>query len=259
MADETSQQPQPPPADRTVSPQELRHLAETCERLANWLRQMTAAGPSFTAMRHAVRILSLLDSHPLVGSARNGQLLDDLDEITALREALGRVGLEMNLVWRPYMDGDGEAVRDGHVFASAGPFTSNSNPALADAATSLEAATRVVEAAADRMDAAARTNPPPADERPPAPTAAFCLLNGFRVRWNGETTVRRQLWRVLEFLLSRGENPCGVRDLEDAVWNGDAVLSKTLANTLSELNGDLCRISFPWTWHVGQGQIHREG
>jgi hypothetical protein len=95
--------------------------------------------------------------------------------------------------------------------------------------------------------------------RPSAPTAEYCLLQGYRVRWQGETELQPLLWRVLEFLLSRGAYPCGVAGLEEAAWPGEGVASKTLANTVSRLNAALLAIQFPWTWRVRHAQIYRDG
>jgi hypothetical protein len=95
--------------------------------------------------------------------------------------------------------------------------------------------------------------------RPPQPTADYCLRPGFRVRWEGETDLQPLLWRALEHLLSQQDYPLPVDRLEDALWHGQAITSKTLANTLSRLNTALLPIKFTWTWRVRSGFVYRDG
>jgi hypothetical protein len=96
------------------------------------------------------------------------------------------------------------------------------------------------------------------DQRPAAPTAGYCLLHGYRVRWNGETRLRPQLWRMLSFLLGANKYPLEVGMLEDEVWDRDGAKSKTMANAISALNIELATIEFPWAWHLRHGQISLE-
>jgi hypothetical protein len=100
-----------------------------------------------------------------------------------------------------------------------------------------------------------------APDRPQVPTAAYCLLTGYRVRWNGERDLPPLLWQVLEYLLSREGSSVPVGDLEEgvALWHGKVLASKTVPNTLSRLNEALLSISFPWEWHVRAGHVHRAG
>jgi hypothetical protein len=98
-----------------------------------------------------------------------------------------------------------------------------------------------------------------APPRPPAPTADYCLLSGFGVRWEEETTLTPMQWRVLQYLLSRGGDPFEIDCLEEAVWGQDSTTSKNTGNTLSKLNNSLECIHFPWRWHVRRGHVHRDG
>src|SRR5262249_15041695 len=81
-------------------------------------------------------------------------------------------------------------------------------------------------------------------DRPDAPTPHYCLLTGFRVRWINETELQPQLWRVLQYLLSRDDYPFPIDCLEEAWPTGHAVSSKRLANVLSDLNKQLLSIQF---------------
>ncbi|HEX5269698.1 MAG TPA: hypothetical protein VFW33_04380 [Gemmataceae bacterium] len=57
----------------------------------------------------------------------------------------------------------------------------------------------------------------PLATRPPFPTADYCLLFCFGVRWEGETTLQPQQWRILQWLLSQAEFPCLPDGLEDVI------------------------------------------
>src|SRR5258708_3424813 len=54
--------------------------------------------------------------------------------------------------------------------------------------------------------------------RPPVPTAEYCLLTGYCVRWEGEKELPPLLWRLLKYLLSRERYPFHVDELEDELW-----------------------------------------
>jgi hypothetical protein len=105
-----------------------------------------------------------------------------------------------------------------------------------------------------------------ANTRPPEPTAAYCLLPGGRlVRWRNHPVedepidVGALLWHLLQFLLDdppRKTVPQG--DVEEAVWGGKLIKSKTFANAISRLNRDLEQIRFPWKWHVKSGHVCRD-
>lgn len=92
--------------------------------------------------------------------------------------------------------------------------------------------------------------------RPDSPTADWCLLPGRRVRWEGEPVeLQKRLWNLLEYLLTHPGYPLQQGVIEDAVWNGEEITSKTFANTFSRLNAALAAISFPWTWRVSDGEV----
>jgi hypothetical protein len=95
--------------------------------------------------------------------------------------------------------------------------------------------------------------------RPPQPTSDYCLLPPDRVRWHGEAPLRRQLWLLLEYLLSRDDYPFTVEALEESIWRSENVTRKTVCNTLSKLNAALEPVRFPWTWHVRTGHVFRDG
>src|SRR5262249_52967702 len=82
---------------------------------------------------------------------------------------------------------------------------------------------------------------------------------GHRVRWEGETPLQPLLWRILEYLLSRGNHPIPVDDLCEEVWRDKPSASKTVTNALSRLNAALLLVRFPWEWSVSSGHIHRYG
>jgi hypothetical protein len=107
--------------------------------------------------------------------------------------------------------------------------------------------------------------PPPGEPnefapRPPEPTAEWCLLPAYEVRWEGPPVrVTPRLHELLRFLLGRRHYPIEVIDLEEGVWGQREVNPKTLANTLSRLNNALESTHFPWTWHPRAGHVERQG
>jgi hypothetical protein len=100
--------------------------------------------------------------------------------------------------------------------------------------------------------------PPP--QRPESPTAAYCLLPGSYVRWDGETCLSQpRLWDLLVYLLSLKDVEVEEQILVDAVWGHDCdITSKTVANTVSRLNSALAPINFPWTWRTKAGKVIRD-
>jgi hypothetical protein len=98
-------------------------------------------------------------------------------------------------------------------------------------------------------------------ERPALPTAEYCLLPPKEVRWQGPTNLRPQLWKLFQFLLSQKNYPVEQNAVENAVWNckDNPPTPKRFADTVSELNGKLAEISFPWIWHVENKKVTREG
>jgi hypothetical protein len=95
--------------------------------------------------------------------------------------------------------------------------------------------------------------------RPAHPTADYCLMPGFRVRWEGATNLAPQLWHVLDYLLRRDHYPFPVAALQEAVWADTDILPKTVNNTISRLNAALVPIRFPWEWRVQAAHVHRDG
>jgi hypothetical protein len=95
--------------------------------------------------------------------------------------------------------------------------------------------------------------------RPAHPTADFCLLTMFRVRWDGTTELEPLLWHLLDNLLRRDHYPVARAALEEAVWAGKGVVSKTVDNAISRLNVALLPIRFPWEWRVKAGIVYRDG
>jgi hypothetical protein len=106
--------------------------------------------------------------------------------------------------------------------------------------------------------------PPIADldefaERPSVPTAEWCLLPAWRVRWEGKAIrLTPHLYRLLEYLLKQRRDSLKAVAVQDAVWGKDNVHEKTFANCFSSLNNALAPISFPLTWHVKAGHVHRQ-
>jgi DNA-binding response OmpR family regulator len=100
--------------------------------------------------------------------------------------------------------------------------------------------------------------PPP--QRPESPTAAYCLLPGFYVRWDGETrSIQPLLWALLAYLLSPEAVEVEEQTLVDEVWGHDSkIKSKTVANTIYRLNEELVPINFPWTWRTKAGKVIRD-
>jgi hypothetical protein len=126
-----------------------------------------------------------------------------------------------------------------------------------------KAVTDTVAAAVSDLKAIRDAAADPKATRPPAPTADYCLLPGYRVRWKGKDplppALQPQLWHLLKYLLSRKSYPFEVGDLEKAVWEGKQVTKKTVPNALSRLTIALEAVAFPWSWHVGSGHVHRDG
>jgi hypothetical protein len=97
------------------------------------------------------------------------------------------------------------------------------------------------------------------DTCPEHPTARYCLLAGYRVRWDGETDLQPQLWRILEYLLSRDDYPFAVGHLEEAIWRGEGVTMKTMQNKVSALGAALLPIQFPWSYRINKSHVYRDG
>jgi hypothetical protein len=102
------------------------------------------------------------------------------------------------------------------------------------------------------------------DTRPRQPTKAYCMRDGYYVRWNGTSPLRPQLWNLLAYLLSLSRYPVPEESVIEgagrSVWRqGESVSSKTFSNTFSDLNRGLEPIRFPWEWHIRTGQVYREG
>jgi hypothetical protein len=98
-----------------------------------------------------------------------------------------------------------------------------------------------------------------AGPRPAHPTAEYCLLKGYKVRWDSARDpidLQPLLHKLLEHLLSRDEYPIRVNSVERPVW-GSEVKSKTIANRISDLNKKLRLVEFPWWWSVKGGFIIR--
>jgi hypothetical protein len=93
--------------------------------------------------------------------------------------------------------------------------------------------------------------------RPAHPTADWCLLPGFHVRWDGPTQLEPLLWHLLHYLLKCDHYPLSVAALQESVWGGKDILPKTVANAISRLNNDLERIRFPWSWSVSKEHVYR--
>jgi hypothetical protein len=93
--------------------------------------------------------------------------------------------------------------------------------------------------------------------QPPLPTGDYCLLKGYRVRWQGETELQPLLWSILEYLLSQDDYPFTVGRLRGAIWPGKEVPLKTIQNRLSDLNKALLPVSFPWEYTARNNHVQR--
>jgi hypothetical protein len=108
-----------------------------------------------------------------------------------------------------------------------------------------------------QQEAAAATSQP---QRPESPTAAYCLLPGCRVRWEGAPcSIQPLLWALLAYLLSPEAVEVEEETLVDEVWGHDSdIMSKTVVNTVSRLNLALVPINFPWTWRTKASKVIRD-
>jgi hypothetical protein len=94
--------------------------------------------------------------------------------------------------------------------------------------------------------------------RPPLPTAEYCLMRDGRVRWEGEPIeLRKQLRRLLEYLLSRDGYPIPARDVQFAIWEDNPPTPRHFANTLGFLNAEPELIAFPWRWSADGDAVRR--
>jgi hypothetical protein len=98
----------------------------------------------------------------------------------------------------------------------------------------------------------------PEPSLPDVPTPDFCLLPGYRVRWEDTTDLPPRLWQLFEYLLRAGKN-LQVDDVIEAVWQGKLIDEKTLRNRVYDLDNRLVEIGFPHLWRVKGGQVIREG
>jgi hypothetical protein len=97
--------------------------------------------------------------------------------------------------------------------------------------------------------------------RPPHPTPEYCLLVGYKVRWDvhrDPVKLKPQLWNLLDHLLKQSNYPIEVSQIEDLFWP-QGTNKKTLPNRLSDLANALLPIAFPWTWGIKDGHVHRDG
>jgi hypothetical protein len=99
---------------------------------------------------------------------------------------------------------------------------------------------------------AAESPSPPArdaeEARPPEPTAEYCLLRGYRVRWGGEIDLPPRSWELLECLLRQKLWPVSFdRVMNIKTWRGKNTSDKTVQNAVYELDRLLEKINFPWT------------
>jgi hypothetical protein len=94
------------------------------------------------------------------------------------------------------------------------------------------------------------------EERPQAPTAAYCMLTQNKIRWDGETKVEPLLWRLLDCLFRETKWPVPFHVIEQLVWGRDRN-DKTIQNAVSRLGETLLTIHFPWSFTTKESHIHR--
>jgi hypothetical protein len=103
----------------------------------------------------------------------------------------------------------------------------------------------------DALEAVLRGEEP---ARPAAPTRAWCLLPGLRVRWAGPpVALRRGLRDLLGALLDLGAAPgraVSYDALDDALDHFNDCRAR---KDLSELNAALARVGWPHEYHAGGG------
>jgi hypothetical protein len=98
-----------------------------------------------------------------------------------------------------------------------------------------------------------------ADERPATPTVAYCLLPPNLVRWkNQPVELRRQLWRLLRYLLSRDDYPLPAHAVQFEIWGSNPPTPHHFTNTIGLLNNALEPVAFPWTWRVRGEAVERD-
>jgi hypothetical protein len=98
------------------------------------------------------------------------------------------------------------------------------------------------------------------DERPPTPTAAYCLLPGKRVRWENEPVkLRKQLWGLLKYLLSRDVYPIPAHEVQLEIWGLNQPSPHHFSNMIGSLNKDLEQVAFPWKWRADGEAVERDG
>jgi hypothetical protein len=96
--------------------------------------------------------------------------------------------------------------------------------------------------------------------RPKEPTRAFCLLDGFRIRWKMVVPVQPRLWNILGVVLDyrarHGDQRIPFDQVEEHLQARSYLdHRKRVSNAVGGLNGKLMEAGFPWTLGTKAGFI----
>jgi hypothetical protein len=104
------------------------------------------------------------------------------------------------------------------------------------------------QSAAPAATPARETPPPPRFDRPDQPTAKYCAPERYVIRWEGQIEVRPALWHLFVAVLASPGHVVSFDELLKTVYKARGGKSEaSLRNDVSELNGRLSQVKFPWT------------
>jgi hypothetical protein len=195
---------------------------------------------------------------------------DTTDRLTALREECRQAALLAQRVSRAGLRADWHGiVRRLYDRAMEAAPTGHVPPVcpaeIEDEVVGREAIARLMEwlAAVERMNAGHAppvASPPASPARPDQPTAGYCASERYVVRWQGQVEVRPALWQLLTAVLAAQDRAVSFRELMTTVYHKarGGKSEASLRNDVSELNGRLAEVNFPWTLGVKQGREGKE-